>query len=653
MRSITTFALLTMAFAACGGDDGGNTDGIEDACNPLGGTTCLLPWPSSAFLAVDEVSMTGYRLDLDVAGMPVNIDGLPVEPAFFNRFDGFPPSGPIVVGFASGISGANLPHPDRPEESLAADSPIVLIDLDQNDRAAFFAEIDQNVSDPLQRTLIIRPLIRLRPGHRYAVGLRRSLKALDGSDLISPPAFIAVRDGSDFEHPRLQREGFTRVFSGLEFHGVPKDDLVLAWDFVTASDDFLQEDLLTMRDASLPLIGTSGVNLSFTKEPFTGDPALVSKAFKGTFTSPNFLTDGEAVESILRRDASGLPQAQGMRDANYAAIIPKCAETATLPLPTIVFGHGLFGSAADYIDDGFLQTVADQLCFNIVAGDFIGLTERQITVAALAANDLNKASGITEKLAQSVIDFIALENLVRGPMRDDADFQRAGTPIIDPTRIYYLGGSLGGIMGNVFMAYDPNITRGALGVPGGAWSMLFERSIAWSALKGAAQGSYIDPLEYQLLIILLAAHFEPYDPITTAANVINDPLPGTPAKQIMMYEAVGDCLVNNYSTETVVRTMGLSHVTPSVKTPWGIPGTAADLTSGFTIYDEHPTPLPPSTTNAQPATDNGTHSGVNKRQAVIDQVREFVLDGRLTQQCRNGAEVAACDCSLGHCGDRL
>ena len=50
-------------------------------------------------------------------------------------------------------------------------------------------------------------------------------------------------------------------------------------------------------------------------------------------------------------------------------------------------------------------------------------------------------------------------------------------------------------MGNVFMAYDPNITRGVLAVPGGDWSMLFERSNAWYALLGAAQGSYTDPAD--------------------------------------------------------------------------------------------------------------------------------------------------------------
>ena len=220
-------------------------------------------------------------------------------------------------------------------------------------------------------------------------------------------------------------------------------------------------------------------------------------------------------------------------------------------------------------------------------------------------------------------------------------------------RVYYLGGSLGGIMGNVFMAYDPFITRGALGVPGGAWTMLFERSIAWSALRAAAQGSYTDPREYQMLIALLGMRFEPYDPITTAPRVVADPLPGTPAKQILMYEAIGDCLVNNYSTETVVRTMGLSLVMPSVKMPWSIPPVVGTVTSGFTIYDEHPSPLPATATNVQPLEDNGTHSGVNKRQAVLDSVRAFVLGGQVTQACHLGENPAACDCATGACGPRL
>ena len=96
MRRYALLAVSFMAVAACGGDgDDGGPEGIADACNPLGGVSCLLPWPSAAFLAEDATTATGVRLSLDVAGMPINVDGKPVEPAFFNRFDGFPPSAPI------------------------------------------------------------------------------------------------------------------------------------------------------------------------------------------------------------------------------------------------------------------------------------------------------------------------------------------------------------------------------------------------------------------------------------------------------------------------------------------------------------------------------------------------------------------------------
>ena len=655
LRSAPSFLCLlipaSLVLAACG--DPGPASTIAPGCNPLGEQTCLLPWPSSSFLIADAATVTGYHVDLDPTSMPINGDGRPIKVEVFNRWDGFSPSGPILAMFPTGVSGDGLPPPDDPAKSLAADSPIVLLDMDRMERAPFFAEIDQNVRHVEDRALIIRPLVRLHPRTHYAVGLRRALKAADGTALVSPAGFTALMNGDTLGHPRADLARHTATIAALAAAGVTADDLVLAWDFRTASDEFLTGDLLTMRNKAVTAIGAAGANISYTATERPGTPTLVSKAYLGTLKSPDFLTDGETDPSEIRRDATGLPMQQGMRDANFAAIIPKCAETAPLPIPSIVFGHGLFGTGAGYLDDDFLQKVANQFCFVIFAGDFIGLTERQFAAAAKTANDLNKSGGITEKLGQSVIDFIALENAVRGPMRTNAQFKRGNTEIIDPTKVYYLGGSLGGIMGNVFMAYDPTITRGALGVPGGAWTLLFERSIAWSALRAAAQGSYTDPREYQILIALLGMRFEPYDPVTTAPRVVADPLPGTPAKQILMYEAIGDCLVNNYSTETVVRSMGLSLVTPSVKMPWNIPPGVGPMTSGFTIYDEHPTPLPMSTTNVQPLEDNGTHSGVNKRQAVLDSVRAFVLGGQVTQACHLGERTEACDCATGACGPRL
>jgi pimeloyl-ACP methyl ester carboxylesterase len=337
----------------------------------------------------------------------------------------------------------------------------------------------------------------------------------------------------------------------------------------------------------------------------------------------------------------------GMRDARFAAIIPQCVESMPLPRPVIIFGHGLFGSSEGYLDDQFVIDLAQDNCFVIIAGDFIGLTDRQLALAPLAVNDMNKGPGITEKLAQAVIDFIALETVTRKVMSTAPEFQYAGTAVIDPTKTFYVGGSLGGIMGNVFMAYDPNITKAVLAVPGGVWSLLFERSNAWHLLMGAAQGAYEDPEVYQLNIALLGMGFEPYDPITTAAHVIKDPLPGIPVKNIDIWYAIGDSLVTNISTEMVARTMGLDMLAPSVRTVWGMPAKPGPLANGITLYDEHPTPMP-SDLNIPPTSDNGTHSGVNRNPSALRQVYQFLLQDGVVQTC-GGDTPAACDCATGAC----
>ena len=642
------FALLVL-LAACGTSS--PSSGIPASCNPLGGQGCLLPWPSALYEVADPGSQTGFRLALPADGMPVNIDGIAVDPAKLNRWDGFSPTGPILAAFPTGVSATNLPSFKDPSMSLAADSPIVLLDMDTGERAPFFAEVDANVSDPAKADLIIRPLARLHAGARYAVAIRNTVVAADGSPLPVPDAFAALRDGKSFSHPKFQalQKREKDVFAALATAGVDKSQLVVAWDFTVASDEFLQTDLRTMTQAALPAIGTAGANLTFTateQPPGNG----IYKAYLGTFKSPNFLTDGEHDDSVIARDASGTPMMSGLRDATFTAMIPSCVTDGSQPLPrpTLVFGHGLFGSAKDELTDGFLQQLAEQYCFVVVNGNWIGLTSAQVPLAPLAVNDMNRAPQLTEKLGQSIIDFIALENAVRGPMASSPEFSYNGTPVIDPAHTYYVGGSLGGIMGNVFMAYDPNITRGVLAVPGGVWSLLVERSYAWLALKGAAQGAYPDLADYQLNVAFLGMDFEPYDPITTAAHVLHDPLPGVPAKHILMWYSMGDCLVTNLSTEMVARTMGITLLGPAAKMPYGLPPTDGPLDNGINVFDDHPTPLPPDT-NTPPTQDNGTHSGINRKPAALRFAQAFLLQDTIVQQCTVNSQPAPCDCATGAC----
>ncbi|NLG62108.1 MAG: hypothetical protein GX539_07665, partial [Candidatus Cloacimonetes bacterium] len=462
--------------------------------------------------------------------------------------------------------------------------------------------------------------------------------------------FAALVEGGDFGHPRFAglEDRWPAIETALTAAGVATEDLVLAWDFVTASDAFLRSDLTTMRDAALPAIGDAGANLSFVvTNTLPNLPGRTHKRYLGTFASPDFLTAGEADASVLRRGPDGLPAMDGLRDARFSAIIPSCiadTERFPLPRPTVVFGHGLFGSSEEYASDGFVIDLANDFCFVVVAGDFIGLSSRQLPVVALAINDMNRGPQISEKLAQAVIDFIALESAARGPMASDPAFQVEGEPVIDPTQVHYLGGSLGGIMGNTILAYDPNFTKGVLAVPGGVWSMLFERSAAWSALLGTAQGSYTDAALYQLVVAFLGMAMEPYDPITTAAHVTKDPLFGQPAKEVLIWYTLGDSLVTNITTEMVVREMGIPVLAPTVREPWNTPVEEGPLQSGVTVYDEHPDPMPPET-NVPPHDDNGTHSGVNRNGAVLRQVEQFLLFDQIIATCKQGDEIVACDCN--------
>jgi hypothetical protein len=638
---VKRYLLVAFALVACGGDD--NSSGIPSQCNPLGGQGCLLPWPSMAYF-------DGSHIDIPLNAMPTNFDKVTVDPAPLDRWDGFSPTGPMLAMFPNGVSGDNLPSFKNPDESLAADSPIVLIDVDTGERTPFFAETDQNISDPAHSALIIRPLARLHPKSHYAVALRNTLKDKDGQPLPVSPAFAALRDGKSFSHPLWKKLSAKSadMFTALAAAGVDKSELVLAWDWQTASDEFLQQDLTHMRDAAIPAMGTNGANLTFSataQAPIAG----IAASYVGTFKSPGFLSDGENDDSIIVRGSDGLPMLQGLRDAQFAALIPDCTQ---VPRPTIIFGHGLFGSAKDYLSDSFVQSLAKTYCFNIIAGDFIGLTSRQISLAPAAVNDMNKGAEITEKLGQSIIDFIALETLTRGPMGTHPEFQANGTSVIDPNKVYYVGGSLGGIMGNTFMAYDPNITRGVLAVPGGDWSMLFERSNAWHLLQGAAMGAYTDPDFYQLNLAFLGMGMEPYDPITTAAHVLHDPLPGVPAKTILIWYTMGDCLVTNITTELIARTMGIDMLAPNVKDVWHLTAKPGPLVSGINVYNDHPMPLPPDT-NVPPAVDNGTHSGINRKPSALREVEKFLLEDTVVQTCGTGSDgsgaPAACDCATGAC----
>ena len=73
---------------------------------------------------------------------------------------------------------------------------------------------------------------------RIAVAIRKGLTAADGSALPVTAGFRAVLDDRGFGHARLDaaRPRLRDAIAALEAAGVPRADLVVAWDFTVADD---------------------------------------------------------------------------------------------------------------------------------------------------------------------------------------------------------------------------------------------------------------------------------------------------------------------------------------------------------------------------------------------------------------------------------
>lgn len=646
-----TSALLVCSVAAgCGSSD---TPSARDACNPLGGPACMMPWPSSAYLVDDPSTATGLRVDIPLEAMPENQDGRIVDPATFNTYDGFPVAGTLVAAFETGVSAEGLPDQHDIAASVAPDAPIVVVNMDTGERLPYFAEVDMNARIPEERALLIRPMDRMDSASRYAVGIRKSVKAADGGELPILPGFAKILAGESLDHPLGARieAGYEDVFAALEAEGVSRDDLALAWEFSTASDEFLTGDILAMRDQALAFVGPTAENLTYdVAEIENANPVIIRSFLAGSYDVPMFLNDGETDLSVLERDADGTPVLVETARANFAALVPNCVETAQLPVPVVVFGHGMFGNAKDSLDFGFLQQIAQDNCVVVIGGDWLGLTNRQFATVAFAMNNVNLGIGLTEKLSQAVINFIVLQKMIRGPLRMAEPFTVNGTPIFDTNRIWYFGASLGGILGGVYMAYEPDIELGVLGVPGGPWSLLFERSAYWPPLRITMKGAYnLNPWDYQQNIALMGMLFEKVDPVTTARRVLAEPLPGVPPKQLLLYMAMGDFLVANIASDTLARALRVPITGPSARTPFALLVQDTAMPSGMTIYDEGVTPWPPEDNAMEDLDGNSTHGDVSERPAVQRQAFDLFNFREVRHECQLDGVPAPCMCESGAC----
>ncbi|MEA2422926.1 MAG: hypothetical protein QOF55_2025, partial [Thermoleophilaceae bacterium] len=498
-------------------------------CDFLDLAVCLQPWPNDYFTIADKTTDTGRRLNLDLQSMPRNVEGKPIDPADYNRNDGFSPGAMIVTKVpgletqkafeASGI----VPVTDM-GKAFAPNQPVVLINTRTHGRALAWAELDANPKDPANVNLIIRPGRNLDESTRYIVALR-NLKDASGKPIAPTKEFKLYRDrtlttNKTVEDRRAHMEG---IFKTLTEAGIDRDGLVRAWDFTTASETNLTERMLAIRNDAFAKLGDT--NLANLQPEGKAPQFVVTRTIPSDDARLDHLVEGKVlVPCYLDRpgcppgsrflyppgSTHGPPVLDGARantyDANFRCIVPKAAMNGGARVS--LYGHGLFGSRGE-VEQDQLKSFAQEHNIVFCATEWIGMScpdipgtpspdnptapiddylngrgqapsNCDVPNVATILHDLSNFSTLTDRVQQGMLDFMYLGRAMIRPdgFGTNAAFQTiTGQSIFDGTkRLYYDGNSQGGIIGGALIAVEPDLDRGVIGVPGMNYSTLLTRS---------------------------------------------------------------------------------------------------------------------------------------------------------------------------------
>src|SRR4051795_6274011 len=246
-RSLRLAILATLAFVAP----------ASAACDNLDPAVCLQPFPNNYFTKATTKTDTGRKVDFALTDMPRNAAGKPIQPAQWNRNDGFSP-GSLITTYVPGLDLAKthgVPINDL-ARTYDSDAAVVVIDAKTLERNLIWTEMDSLASSDSVRNLIVRPAKNFREGHTYIVALR-NLKDKDGNTIPAGDAFRGYRDGATND---TRSDHMDWIFSRLKKAGIKRDkNLFLAWDFTVASERNLTHRMLHIRDDAFAQLGDTNL----------------------------------------------------------------------------------------------------------------------------------------------------------------------------------------------------------------------------------------------------------------------------------------------------------------------------------------------------------------------------------------------------------
>jgi hypothetical protein len=518
-------------------------------------------FPTDALTVPDPAQATGRRIALprpDCATRPTDC----ALTALLDQLDGFDLDPRIAVRF------------DRPVDPSAASAAMVLLG------GGRVTGVDRVVYDRATSTVFAHPVRQLDPGTTYRLVVLPSTRT--GS---AATTFTTQSATHGLEAMRRQLDSgaaYTRA-------GIP-----------APARGLRVERIVPAAGTTLEYLADAGNELTTTAVPGLPVPGAGEYVF-GSYLAPSWLTADRLVPQAPTRGPGPVVRAQARLP--FVLVVPAGTPPAG-GWPVAVFGHGFTGLDTDVFraartttEHGFATMVTDAVGHGSGPRSVWRATTggQTITIPAYGRGvDLDgdgligtyegigplpgpyAAVNFRDGLRQTVADLMSLVRAVGRGVDLDGD----GAPDLRRTPVSYYGQSLGGIYGTMLGGVDPRVPALALNVAGGPITEitrlcpelrpLVAASLAQSVpslLNGGVahfteslplrgDPPVTDPAPGALAIQEFLSRTDWLDrsgsPETFAPLLRARPLPGRPAKRVLLQNVVGDETVPNPTTYTVL-----------------------------------------------------------------------------------------------------
>jgi len=503
---------------------------LEDRCVPSTFATFDLntpqsgPFPSDRFTVADASQLTGRRVNLplpDSAARPSDyadvsvintLDGFNLQPRLSISFDG-----PIDVNSVNSndVFVIRLGDTQNPQDRGGQVVGINQVVWDPATNT-LHVESDQSLDEHTRYALIVTR------GVHDAAG--QPVEASEDFERFRHDLSFGQTDDPALKEYRKDLLG---ALGAARQAGVAGADVVTASVFTTQSATAVLEKIRDQLHAATPapadfLLGPGGERTVFDLGDVAGItwnqqtrvagplnpvpvnvnllsfvPGAVDQIAFGKYVAPDYETAEKFIPPVGTR--TGTPVVQGVNEVFFNLYLPSGPRPAG-GWPVAIFGHGVGGSkqgggggiggsaslalAASLAEQG-IATIA----INVVGHGFGPLSTLTVTPSVGApVTFLEGGRGIDQNgdgiiannegidaappqpiirnrdgQRQTVADLMQLVRVIEVGMDVSGD----GLADLDPSRIYYLGQSLGGIYGTTFLAVEPSVRVGVLNVAGG------------------------------------------------------------------------------------------------------------------------------------------------------------------------------------------